>query len=245
VPSSLFVRSHSVPPTAQPAATIPRVSGRASLVFYGGDPEEDRPLVGLEREVSPGSFAPVMLQSGRPLGSRGRDILLTYTPDPINAPPEQVKSHLWAVEWQAVHWDRRDGLYGVLAVPLGRYRFVVHGRADGHDYQLQSSPFAVVAEGAVAVAASRSGSSISGRAVYPVGRGFRLLRPTGDSSGDVPVSGAVSIELTSNKDGSSRRSSVMLGDGQFTVDSSGLDASAGLRLVLHDADQNSGQKDLP
>lgn len=245
LPAGVLFRTRTTPPTsAQPPATLPRVTGRATFVFFGGDPEDDLPEVTLEFEATPGTFAPALLPSGRFLGSRGRDVLLTYSPTPIDAAPGKAQGHLWAAEWQAVSSERSQGLSGALALPLGRYRFAVRGRADGKSYQLQSSPFAVVADGAVTVSATRSGAQISGTAVYAVGSGFRLLSLSAYSDGDVPLSGMVSVKLQSKKTGATNSQMTSLTDGKFTADTTGLDGAMGFTVLVEDAAHNRGQLDV-
>ena len=57
------------------------------------------------RESAPGIFEPARQASGRVIGSRGRDILLSYTPIRSMLCPA-ARGHLWVAEWQAVGWDR-------------------------------------------------------------------------------------------------------------------------------------------
>jgi len=245
LPAGVLFRTRSTPPpSAQPPATIPRVTGRATFAFYGGDPEDDLPEVTLEFESTPGTFSPALLPSGRFIGSRGRDVLLTYSPIPVAAAPGKAQGHLWAAEWQAVSSDRSQGLAGALALPLGRYRFAVRGQAAGKSYQLQSSPFSVVADAAVTVSATRSGTQVSGTAVYAVGSGFRLLRLSGDSDGDVALSGMVSVKVQSKKSGATNSQMVSVTDGKFTADTTGLDGSTGFTVLVEDAAHNRGQIDV-
>jgi neutral ceramidase len=247
IPAGLFVRTKSAPPSkAQPEASIPRVAGRASFVFFGGDPEEDTPLVTLEREEMPGVFAEVQTRSGRVLGSRGRDLLLTYTPQPVDAEPGKATGHLWAVEWQAVGWDRKDkqGLDVVLEAPLGRYRFGVRGKAEGKPYTLSSQPFEVVADGAISVKATRAGSRVTITPVYPVGDGFRLLRLDSPSDGQPAVLGQLRVTLKSKKDGKWESVTVASTGSPLGVDTM-LDVSMGLEVTVEDAAMNRGAVVVP
>lgn len=239
VPAELFVRSGQVPKEGQPAPTIPRVGGRALFVFHGGDPLEDLPLVTLERELG-GGFQPVLLHSGRPLGSRGREMILTYTPVPVTAPPGQATDHLWAVEWQAVGWDR------ALGAPLGRYRFSIAGRAGGKDYRVASRPFTLVADGALAVSATRTDRTIKGRALYPVGPGYRLLRLGMPSDGQIGAAGTVAVRVQAQRDGASQRLLVAAAaDGSFQAQPDGLDLSMGAVVTVEDEEGNSGTATVP
>ncbi len=248
IPSDLFVRTHgNLPSQAQPVAQLPRVSGRATFVFYGGDPEEDLPQVSLEYEKMPGSglFSEVRSRSGRVVGSRGRDILLTYTPSPVDVEPGKSQAHFWTVEWQAVGFSLGSaiGLDAALALPLGRYRFSVVGQSGAKPYRVTSQPFVVTDEGAVQLTARREGNRITGQAVYPVGSGFRLLRLQGGSDGSVPVTGAVKLVVRSRKDGKSEPLSPTVSDGNFAVDVS-VDVSAGVDLEVEDAAGNRGTLQL-
>lgn len=247
IPAGLFVRTRTTPPTkAQPEASIARVSGRATFVFYGGDPEEDTPLVTLEREEMPGVFAEVKTRSGRVLGSRGRDVLLTYTPQPVNAEPGKATGHLWAVEWQAVGWDRKDkqGVDVALEAPLGRYRFTARGKAEGKAYTLSSQPFEVAADSAVRVKASRALSRLTITPVYPVGDGFRLLRLDSASDGEPAVLGPIKLTLKSKKDGKWESSTPTSTGAPITVDTT-LDVSMGIEVTVEDAAQNRGTTVVP
>ncbi len=244
VAADLFVRTRtSVPSSAQPAAQIARVSGRATLVFYGGDPEEDAPQVSLERETAVGSgvFSVVRDRAGRVVGSRGRDILLTYTPSPVDAEPGKAQAHLWTAEWQAVGYSTASsaGIAAALSLPLGRYRFSVSGQSGGKPYLVESQPFTVSADASVSVSASRSGTKVSGQAVYPVGSGFRLLRLSGPSDGNVPVLGMIKVTLKSRKDGKSETLSTASSDGNFAVDTT-VDVTSGVVVDVEDAAGNRG-----
>lgn len=242
VPAGLFVRSRVVPVSAaQPAAQIARVVGRATFVFHGGDPEEDLPEVTLEREKTPGVFEPVRQKNGRVIGSRGRDILLTYTPDPVDAVPGRARGHLWFVEWQAIGWDRDAGLAGALGAPLGRYRLTAKGRGAAGMYAVSSSPFEVVADNALRVTANRMGMQVGGRAVYPVGDGFRLLRIDAASDGDVPVFSDATATVKSVATSMTKQAALDPRDGSFKIDISGLDASLGLAISVEDKAGNRSQ----
>jgi neutral ceramidase len=247
VPAGLFVRLVSTPPgAAQPDATIPRLIGRASFVFYGGSPEEDTPMVTIEAESAPGSntWQPVHTRSGRTLGSRGRDVLLTYTPQPIEAQPADVNAHLWAAEWQAAGWERaadRTGVAAVFDAPLGRYRFAVQGTAGGNAYKVQSAPFTLTAEGVVRIAGSRSGSKLTGTAVYPVGHGYRLLRMDAPSDGDVQVAGMATLTVRSLKDNKTETLSAALTAGAWSATTT-LDTTSGVEVSFSDGYGNSSQK---
>ena len=242
LPASLYVRSRVSPPvSAQPAAQIPRVAGRASFVFYGGDPEDDLPTVTLQRESTPGVFEPARQASGRVIGSRGRDILLSYTPDPIDAVPGRARGHLWAAEWQAVGWERTRGLSGALALPLGKYRIAVEGRAAAGPYTLYSEPFNVIADGVIRLSGSIAAGRVSGRAVYPLGDSFRLLRLDAPSDGDVPVFSEATATVRSRASSATKTAAIDVRDGSFSIDTAGLDASLGFVVTVEDKAGNRSQ----
>jgi hypothetical protein len=176
------------PATAQPPAQVARVSGIATFVWLGDDPLTRTPLVTLEREVTAGSgtFAPVLRQSGRAVSDG--DLILTHAPVPLVRVGTNPQQHLWGVEWQVVPWrgaasgldtlERRGG------VPLGRYRFHVAG--DG--WNLDSSPFEVVA-GTLTVSAQRTGNVVSVASNWNAPRGYRLLDMSLSSNVPVPLIG--------------------------------------------------------
>ena len=244
IPRDLFVRTRSSLPTqAQPAAQIPRLSGRAQFVFFGGDPEEDLPQISLEREMMPdsGLFSEVRSRSGRVVGSRGRDILLTYTPSPVEVEPGKSQAHYWAAEWQAVGWatSAAAGIGAAASVPLGRYRLTAVGKSGGKSYRVSSQPFVVTADSALQVSGSRSGTKISAQAIYPVGAGFRLLRLSGPSDGNIPAGTGLQVVLKSRKDGRSETLSPSISDGNFVVDAT-VDVSAGVIVGVEDVAGNRG-----
>src|SRR6185436_7711611 len=122
VPPVTWART-GTPTQAQPAANISRVSGIATFVWFGDDPQVKTPKVTLEFEAVPNSqqFAPVVRRSGRLV--QDAEIVLAYTPSPLQRSGPQT--HIWVAEWQAVPWwgivglDSLDDRGGV---PTGRYR---------------------------------------------------------------------------------------------------------------------------
>ena len=248
IPSDLFVRTRANPPvSAQPAAQISRVSGRATLVFHGGDPEEDTPQVSLQKETASGSgnFTDVRNRGGRVVGSRGRDILLFYTPSPVDAEPGKATAHLWTAEWQAVgvSTDGSPPLDAALALPLGRYRLSVSGQSGGKPYRIDSQPFTVTADSAITLSATRSGNKVSGQAFYPVGSGFRLIRLSGPSDGNVPVLGMLKVTVQSRKDGKQETVSASSSDGSVGFATT-VDGSAGFVIDVEDAAGNHGTQTI-
>ena len=184
----LWTRDSWKPQAAQPDATIPRVSGMAHFLFYGGDPAIDLPVVTLQVEQTPGTedWTDVLLPNGLPLTDRGYDMMLSYTPDPLVEPYEgQDRHHNWLVEWQAVT-DRPD-MDSMAGMPAGRYRFSAAGLctdpADtefpfgGVPYEVVSDPFEVTGTDALSVSlTTQTGTSVELSAAYLASaRGFRLL----------------------------------------------------------------------
>lgn len=248
LPEGLFLRQRQLPASAQPASTILRGTGLATFVFYGGDPEHDFPTVTLEQEQAAGVFAAVRLPGGRLLGAQGRDVLLTYTPQPIAASPGQEKSHLWAVEWQAVGWDRKGGVADVFAAPTGTYRFRVSGRsltATGlAPYALTSQPFRVAKEAALTVTATRKADVVGGRAYFDAPHSFRLLSMDGPSDGKLPPPTASTVVVTPKAGGAGKMAPLDRKTGEFTVDVTGADASQGFAVVVTDGAGNLGTLDV-
>jgi neutral ceramidase len=144
VPTALWLRS-GAPTSAQPATQVERVAGLARFVWMGDDPLHRTPQVTLEREVSAGDFQPVVRRSGRHVSDS--ELVVSYTPQPLERVEGEAQTHYWAVEWQAVPWlgaldargDALDGLDARAALPLGRYRF----RVVGAEFDLTSDAFEV------------------------------------------------------------------------------------------------------
>jgi neutral ceramidase len=188
VPPDVWARTGH-PAQAQPAASIPRVSGIATFVWIGDDPKVKTPHVQLERETSAGVFEPVLRRSGRPV--EDQEILLAYTPEPLQRSGPQT--HVWVAEWQAVPWlgaPGRDSLDDRGGVPTGNYRFHV----DGDGWSLDSDPFDVV-PGGLEATATRSGQ-ITATVTWHARIGWRLMDMNLPSNQPVPVrSQQVSVTL--------------------------------------------------
>jgi hypothetical protein len=179
VPPDVWARTGH-PAQAQPAASIPRVSGIATFVWIGDDPLVKTPVVQLQVETTPGNFEPVLRRSGRDV--EDQEILLAYTPEPLQRSGPQT--HVWVAEWQAVPWLGDPGLDSLDdrgGVPTGNYRFHVTG--DG--WSIDSDPFAVVAGGLEATA-TRS-AQISATVSWHAQAGWRLMDMNLPSNHPVPV----------------------------------------------------------
>ena len=182
-------------PSLPSPAEVQRGSGVVQIAWLGGDPIVDQPSVGLEREVA-GNWEPVLSHSGRPITEVFADILIAHTPDPLY-PSEANQDHYWWAGWQAVgHVKDRLGL------PLGRYRLVVRGhRATGSEthwpfetaaYEVLGEPFEVLA-GRLSLEMDASGLWVW---IEGPSNGWRLLDVDGESRGQNPVRGAVTVGWT-------------------------------------------------
>lgn len=187
-------------PVALPVTEVPRAVGAARFAWYGGDPAVDLPEITIEREASPGAFEPLATSLGRPASSRDGAVVLTYTPDPLDAAAPQ--RHVYAAVWQLVPPDPftfADPLKPY-SLPAGRYRFHVKGAAlaagGPATYDLVSPPFDVTeAPLAAASAASKGAAAIDVTALLPQAPGLRALRE-GPSDAGVPLPGPWQVTVT-------------------------------------------------
>ena len=239
VPDDLWMRSGH-PATAQPPATVPRVTGLATFVWYGDDSATRTPVVTLQREVGP-AWAPVTRRSGRAVSDG--DLLLYYAPVPLiraGAPQD----HVWAVEWQPVPWTGSGGALDDLehrgAVPLGNYRFHVEG--DG--WTLDSQPFAVV-PAPLTVTATRAGDVVTVDVAVQASRGFRLLDLTNASNRPVPLRNNPIRIAVRNAGGAEIGAATVTtdGNGHATATIPGIAATAATAGVT-DRDGNTGDDPL-
>ena len=190
VPVETWART-GTPAQAQPDASIPRVAGLATFVFYGDDPNVRTPHVTLQRDAGGGTFVDVLRRSGRAVDDL--ELVRAYTPVPLQRTGPQ--HHVWVVEWQAVPWlgaPAVDGLDARGGVALGTYRFHVAGKG----WTLDSSPFSVVPGGVELTAAARAGTTIAITAALHAPKGWRLMDMTRPSNLAVPIaSQQVTVEL--------------------------------------------------
>jgi len=244
LPEDLWLRLGAVA-SAQPDATVPRVSGHAVFVWLGEDPLTATPVVTLERETAPDTFEPVVRRSGRSV--RDGDLLLAYTPIPLRREGDEPQSHYWSVEWQAVGWIGMEGVpaaevtgfEGIRRAPLGRYRFHV----EGSGYQLDSDPFQVVAA-ALQVSAVRDGQDIRVTARMHAPKGYRLLDMTAPSNQPVPLRGAVvEVTLAQGSGPDIVASGTTDADGVLVVDAGG-EAGDIVSAAVSDEFGNSGSTSL-
>ena len=180
LPSTLFLPdSVAMPASAQPDSTIARAVGAARFVWLGGDPAVDFPQVHIERETTPGTFVPLLGSRAEPASSGDGAVILTYTPDPIDAAaPTQ---HFYAATWQAVPPEPFAASVPdrPFSLPLGRYRFAVTGRAwtgaGSVPYTLASEPFTVAPATLVGASATRTESALVVTARLGNAPGLRAL----------------------------------------------------------------------
>lgn len=234
VPDGVWVRSGH-PASAQPPATVKRVSGIATFVWIGDDPLVTTPVVTLEREVTANSWETVTRKSGRVVHDHA--ILLEYTPDPVRRVSGEPQTHYWAVELQAVPWlgaetaagDSLDGMDARAAFPLGRYRFHVTGKA----YELTSDPFEVTAAD-LGVSATRAGSVFTAAVTLDAPKGYRLLDMSMPSNQPVPVRGGTfHVSLALSAGGPVTMDVAIANDGTLTIDA-GSDADAVTSITVTD-----------
>lgn len=236
VPSIVYART-GTPVQAQPAASIPRVSGIATFTFIGDDPLTKTPRVTLQKETG-GVYANVTRRSGRPV--EDMEIVLAYTPSPLQRSGPQT--HFWVAEWQAVPWVGAPGLDTLGdrgGLPLGNYRFHVEGAG----WTLDSNPFAVVAGGAVLAAPTRSGGNVRTIVSWHAPKGWRLMDMSASSNTPVPVrSQQVTVELLNAADGVVATQSV-------TTDAAGVvqvpDTGAAAKVRVTDRFGNAATAILP
>ncbi|MFW5875132.1 MAG: neutral/alkaline non-lysosomal ceramidase N-terminal domain-containing protein [Myxococcota bacterium] len=205
LPEDLFLRTtqHGVVPTsAQPSeatGTVQRLDS-TYFVWIGEDPMAGTPRVTLQREVGTDTWEEVTRQSGRPVGDR--DMILTWTPDPLVREGTNPRTHYWAVEWQAVtpygvapEGETTPTLGDVserVGMPEGTYRFHV----EGTEYSVDSAAFDVVPNEALQVSATADGDDLVVTTHYHAELGYRLLTMRGNSNQPVPVPEGASLTVT-------------------------------------------------
>lgn len=187
VPPETWART-GTPAQAQPAPTISRVSGLASFVFYGDDPQVQTPRVTLQYRDGQ-TWSDVLRKSGRVV--EDQELVKAYTPSPLQRSGPQ--HHLWVVEWQAVPWvgsPDGDTLADRGKVKLGDYRFHVAGKG----WTLDSNAFTVVA-GGIDLGVTHT-TTVNLGVHYYAPKGWRLLDMNLTSNQPVPLrSAAVHVDL--------------------------------------------------
>ncbi len=193
VPAYLATRLlPAMPPSMQPRATLQRLES-AFFSFIGQDPLEGTPAVTIEHEVSTDVWEPLRRRSGRLISDA--DVLLSWTPDPLNA-DGGPRTHYWSVEWQAAPGLGQAGFDAVAdrpGLPLGRYRIVV----DGPGYALTSNPFTVSPANIEIARTGGTGTSVELTVGYHAPGGYRLLDEQTGATRLAPIrGGTVDVVVT-------------------------------------------------
>lgn len=187
-----------VPPKFQRNLTVPaqikRLDGMIQIGWIGGDPGVDDPRIVLEREVSEGTWAPVVTPTGREINDDLQHMALGWTPDPL-FPASAEQTHYWWAIYQAVG-DVRDRT----SMPLGNYRLHVYGSSyiggattypwPSEPYEFTSSTFEVLPAD---VTISPDAGGVWTSLVGP-DEGYRLIDIDGYSQGDNPLRGDLTVE---------------------------------------------------
>jgi neutral ceramidase len=172
--------------SAQPAASVRRLES-VFFTWAGEDPMDGTPRVFLQREAEPGVFEDVLRRIGRPVNDG--DLILTWTPNPIEPAPGTPRTHYYTVEMQAVAPLGMRGLPTLgdrVGLPLGRYRF----RVEGTGYEVASEPFEVTPAVLQAERAAE-GAAVRIALRYPAPTtGYRLLDLETLSNAPVPLRSA-------------------------------------------------------
>lgn len=211
---SVYIRTGEMLTSSQPPATLQRLDS-AYFTWIGEDPWVETPEVTLQR-MDGDEWVAVERRSGRPV--QDLDVILTYTPEPLQPAIGESQTHRWAVEWQAVTpWgtpdlDRVEDRFGV---PMGMYRF--HVEAGG--YTLDSDPFEVT-PATILVEASYAGGTLTGTATFHAEKGWRLIHSQMRSNQPVPANGTVTLNV--DRDGTVETIEATLdGSGGFSVATGG------------------------
>ncbi len=211
---NVYIRTGDVLTSSQPPATVQRLDS-AFFTWIGEDPWVETPVVTLQR-MDGDTWVDVERRSGRPV--QDLDVILTYTPEPLQPAAGESQTHRWAVEWQAVTPWGTPGLDEVedrFGVPTGMYRF--HVEAGG--YTLDSDPFEVT-PATILVDASYAGGMLTGTATFHAEKGWRLIHSQMRSNQPVPANGMVTLNV--DRAGTVETIDVMLdGSGGFSVATSG------------------------
>ncbi len=190
VPAYLLTRLLRTVPSIQPAASVPRM-GTVFFTWIGEDPMDGTPRVFLQYEVSANVWQDVVRRSGRPVSDG--DLILTWTPDPIEPIEGTPRTHYYTVEFQAAAPMGMPGLEALgdrAGLPLGNYRF----RIAGTGYDLTSTTFAVT-PAELTVTSEVSGADLRVTVGVHSPQGYRLLDLDTISTGVVPLRNAtLSVE---------------------------------------------------
>lgn len=240
IPAVTWART-GTPTQAQPAAQIPRVSGIATFVWFGDDPQIKTPQVTLELEMVPGSglYVPVVRKSGRLV--QDGELVLAYTPSPLQRSGPQT--HVWVVEWQAVPWigitNGAEGLDARGGVPLGKYRFTV----EGNGWTISSNPFEVIPGGVALSGVQRTNNTIRANVAWHAPKGWRLMDMNLRSNQPVPVRSQTVTVTLRNLSGISVFSDAVTTDAMGTA--SVPDNAAAVTIQIGDRFGNAASASIP
>ena len=230
------------------APTVSRAVGAARFVWYGGDVAIDTPEVFIEYETAPGQFQALENSKGKVVSSFDGVIVTTYTPEPLESmTPEK---HIFAATWQAVPGDpiSLKNSIGPYALPLGKYRFRVEGKAKAASgqttYSVTSDSFDVVAAplGASSTA-TRAASSIDITANLGNAPGLRALR-TGPTDVDVPLLGPWTVIVTFANNQTKTMDVTPDASGKASVPLTAQEAIDAVKVDVRDSVGNGGTLDV-
>jgi neutral ceramidase len=194
--------------------------------------------------VEGGEFEAVTDQHGRPQSSFDGVVVVTYTPEPLDAAaPEH---HVYAATWQPVAAAPLSLTDPAVPFSLdkGRYRLSAAGRARAtggiEEYRVSSTPVDVVdATLAGASSAARTAGGLDLHAVLGSAPGMRALRASGPSDDSVPLAGPWQVTVTKG-DTTTVAVSVVPNGASATVSLSPFDAAAAVSVDIRDPSGNRG-----
>jgi len=230
------------------APMVPRATGAARFVWYGGDVAIDTPQVFIEQETEPGKFAKLTDSKGHVVSNYDGVIITTYTPQPLQSmTPDK---HIFAATWQPVPGDPinlKDAI-GPYSLPLGKYRFVVEGKAKAASgqttYTLTSETFEVVAAPlAASSTVTRGASSIDISANLGNAPGLRALR-FGTTDVNVPLVGPWKVTITFADNSTKMVDATPDGSGKATVSLTAQEATNAVKVDVRDSVGNGGTLDV-
>ena len=191
-----------IPPKFTRDLTIPdqikRLDGIVQIGWIGGDPGVDDPRIVLEHQAEGGDWAPVTTPTGREINDDLQHMAIGWTPDPL-FPASAEQTHYWWAIYQAVG-DVRERT----SMALGNYRLHVYGHSytggattypwPTSTYEFTSNEFEVLPAD-VTITPDTGGLWTSLRGPD---QGYRLIDIAGQSKGDNPLRGDLTVEWTTN-----------------------------------------------
>lgn len=230
------------------APSVPRATGAARFVWYGGDVAIDTPQVFIEHETMPGQYTRLADSKGHIISSYDGYIITTYTPLPLES--KTPDKHIFAATWQPVPGDPinlKDAI-GPYSLPLGKYRFVVEGKAKTASgqtpYTLTSDPFDLVAAPlSPASTATRAATSIDLSVNLGNAPGLRALR-LGKTDADVPLVGPWKVVITFADNSTKMMDATPDGNGKATLTLTAQEATDARKVDIRDSVGNGGTLDV-